>query len=245
MHIRHLFRLGLTLAAGAVLGLALIGCGTDSNNRTIPSQFTGDYAGTMIATPGGTIGAVRATIFPSGSVQLDVSTTDGAFIATGGISSTNTLTASGFFNNGQIDFTGIWIADGFGTVTGTWIDRTNDVNGTWSLTQEGVSVAGAAGEYTGAYSMTGFVGSVAFTISSNGSITGSATGFQTVDIPLTGSLTRNNVIVLSGTVGGSGIGETVFFTGTLNTTNFTVTGGTAGTSFNGGVTGTWSAAQTT
>jgi len=228
-----------------LLAVFFAGCGTESSNRTISSQFTGDYAGALVATPDGTIGAIRATIFPSGSVQFDVSATDGAFIATGGISSTNTLTASGFFNNGQIDFTGIWTADGFGTASGSWVNRQTNESGTWSLTQEGLSVAGAAGEYTGSYSMTGFVGSVAFTINSSGSITGSATGFGAADIPLAGSLTRNNVIVLSGTTGGSGTGEAVFFTGTLNTTAFTVTGGTAGASLNGGVTGTWSAAHTT
>ncbi|MHB0939800.1 MAG: hypothetical protein ACYDCO_17635 [Armatimonadota bacterium] len=233
----------VALALLGGLGLLLAGCGSDSTNRTIPNEFTGDYAGVLTAVPGGAIGAIRATVFPSGSVQFDVSATGGSFIATGGINSANQLTASGFFNNSQIDFIGTWSADGFGAASGTWIDRTSNDTGTWSIVQEGLSVGGAAGTYSGSYSMTGFTGAVTFTISANGSVTGIATGFQAFETPIAGSLTRNNVIVLTGSTGGAGLGEAVFFTGSLNTANFTVTGGTAGTSLNGGVTGAWTAVK--
>ena len=242
--IHRLFR-AVLLALLAGLGLLLAGCGTGgSDNRTIPDQFTGDYAGELTAVPGGTIGAIRATIFPSGSVQFDVSATGGAFFATGGINTLDQLTASGFLDNTQIDFQGTWSADGFGTASGTWINRTTNETGIWSITQEGVSTAGAVGSYSGTYAMPGFTGAVTFIVNANGSVTGMATGFQAFDISLTGSLTRDNLVVLTGSTGSAGFGETVFFTGPLNTTTFTVTDGTAGTSLNGGVTGTWAAAKT-
>lgn len=234
------FRLFPAMLLALLVGVSLLlaGCGTDSDNRTIPNQFTGDYAGELIAIPGGTIGAIRATIFPSGSVQFDVSTVDGFFFVTGGINTNNTLTATGLFNGEQIDFVGTWSANESGSASGTWINRTSNETGTWTIAQEGLSVAGAAGEYTGTYAMTGFTGAITFVVNADGSVTGSATGFGIADTTLTGSLTRNNMIVLTGS---PDIGSTVFFTGTQNTTTFAITG-TAGTSLDGGVAGTWTAA---
>jgi len=237
-------RLLCLVLAAAVAGLAMVlaGCGTSAENREIPSEFAGDYSGGMTLAPD-TIGGIRATIFPSGSVELDVFTTSGAFIATGGIDTGNQLTATGFLNSAQIDFIGTWTADGFGAATGTWIDRSTNATGSWSITQNGLTTTEAVGSYSGTYTMPGFNGAVTFNVDVGGITTGTATGFELFDTSLSGAVNRNNQVVLAGTTGITGTGAAVFFVGTLNTTAFTISG-TAGTSLAGGTTGTWTAAQT-
>jgi hypothetical protein len=229
------------LLAGGVL---LAGCNGSIENRSIPAEFAGDYAGKMTAVPGGTVGVIRATIFPSGSVTFEVRTAAGSFFATGGIAVSNQLTAFGFLGGAQVEFVGTWTADGFGAAAGTWVDRSSDTSGTWSITQQGVTVPAAVGGYTGSYVLPGFIGTVTFDIDADGSIDGLASGLQLFDTPLAGSLTRDNLLVLAGTTGLGGTGAAVFFVGELNTTSFTVTDGAAGTSLAGGVTGAWTAVKT-
>lgn len=230
-------------ALPVALGMLLAGCTGGTSNRAIPAEFSGDYAGAMVQVPGGTTGVIEATVFPNGSVEFDVSTTGGPFIATGGIDVADTLAATGLLNGATVDFIGTWSASTFGTASGTWVNRLTNDSGTWSIVQAGAATTGAAGDYTGSFSLPGFTGALAFSIGANGHVTGTASGIQAFETSLTGSLTRANVLVLAGATGIGGTGDAVFFVGTLNTTTFNVTGGTAGASLAGGVTGTWAAAK--
>jgi len=226
-----------------MLGMLLAGC-TGGDTRSIPDQFAGEYAGRMTQVPGGTVGVINATIFTSGSLTFTVSSTEGPFIATGGIAVSDQLTAFGLRNGAQVNFTGTWSADSFGAAAGNWTDSFNDDAGTWLITQAGVSVPGAVGSYTGSYVLPDFTGSITFDIEADGSVSGSASGLQLFATPLSGSLTRDNILVLAGTTGLGGTGEAVFFIGNLNTASFTISAGDAGTSLADGMTGTWTAVKT-
>lgn len=248
MSFTRIFRLGLTLATCAVLGMALPGCQDALGFRQIPSEFTGPYVGTMAPPDAGiavrvdtivTEAAIKATIHIDGSVIFDVTSIEGEFTATGGINTNNQLSATGTLNGNTVDFTGTWTTNGFGHAAGTWRNVQTGITGSWSIAQQGVSNSSLATAYFGTFTEGTISGNLSFSIGTDGSISGTATGFGIAEtVSLTGGINFEDLIVMTGSYNGA----PVFFIGTLEVATRTVTGGFAASGVNGGSIGSWSAA---
>lgn len=248
MKITRIIWLELVILVCGVLALALAGCQDGPGFRQVPLQFAGPYVGSM-APPDlltavrqdtiGTEAAIEATINTDGSVVFNITSIEGVFIATGGITADNRLSATGPLNGDTVVFTGTWATNGYGHAAGTWRNLQTGITSFWQIAQQGVANSSFITAYAGQFTEGTISSTLEFTIAADGSITGIANGFGVSEaVSLTGGINLENLIVMTGDYEG----EPVLFIGNLDTASRSVMLGFAASGVNGGIIGSWTAA---